>query len=121
MATVNPTINRALQGAQSVMSSVWNLGNADEGNPCNLIDFADRSVQVQGTFGAATVVIEGSNDGVNYHTLRDPQGVTLSFTQAGLKQVLESCLYIRAKSSGGTGTEVVVTLIGRKADPKSWS
>lgn len=121
MANINGTLNRALQGAQSVASCSWALGNADIGLPIEMTDYADRSVQVEGTFGAATVVIQGSNDGTNFQTLRDPQGVALSFTTAGLKQILETTRLIRVSSSGGTGTAVTVTMVMRKADPKAWS
>lgn len=122
MATINPTVNRALQGAQSVAKVSWTLAAAgDDGAPVDLTDYADRSVQIQGSFGTGTVTIEGSNDGTNFQTLRDPQGATLSFTAAGLKQVLETTQFIRPKLTGGTAPNVVITMIARKADPKSWS
>jgi hypothetical protein len=45
--------------------------------------------------------------------------VALSFTAVGLKQVLETTLKIRAKSSsGGTATAATVTLVGRKIPPR---
>jgi hypothetical protein len=121
MANINPTLNRALQGAQSVALASWALGNADTGVAIEMTDWSDRSVQVEGTFGAATVVIQGSNDGANFETLRDPQGVALSFTSSGLKQVLETTRFIRPASSGGTATAVTVTMVMRKNDPASWS
>jgi hypothetical protein len=120
MANINPNISYP-QGAQSVVKASWALGNADTGVAIDRTDFADRSVQVEGTFGAATVTIQGSNDGTNWETLRDPQGVALSFTSAGLKQILETTLYIRPVSSGGTGTALTVTLVGRKIHPLAWS
>jgi hypothetical protein len=73
-------------------------------------------VQVQGTFGASgSVSVEGSNDGVNYHTLRDPQGVSLTFTAAGLKAVLELTRFIRPRVTAGDGTTALtVTLVARR-------
>lgn len=121
MATVNPTVNRTPQGAMSIFSAAWALGTADTGVAVQMTDFADRSIQVAGTFGGATVVVEGSNDGSNWTTLRDPQGVALSFTSAGLKQILELTMYTRVSSSGGTGTSVTATLVGRQLSPKAWS
>lgn len=121
MAAINPTVNRAPQGAQSVISAQWALGNADTGNAITITDYFRQSVQVEGTFGAATIVIQGSNDGVNWETLRDRQGNTLSFTSAGLKSVQELVLQIRAASSGGTGTAVTATLIGQSLSPRPWN
>lgn len=121
MAIINPTLNRSVQGQQAVALATWVMGDADQGTAIEMTDFADRSVQVEGTFGAATVVIQGSNDGTNWQTLRDPQGVALSFTTAGLKQVLETTRFIRPSSSGGTGTAATVTMLMRKNDPRAWS
>jgi hypothetical protein len=50
--------------------------------------FADRAIQVGGTFGAGgTVVIEGSIDGTNYVTLTDPQGNAISKTAAAIEEI----------------------------------
>lgn len=121
MAIINPTVKRALQGAQSLMSAAWTLGDADTAIEVSFPDYADKSVQVEGTFGAATVVLEGSNDGTNWHTLRDPTGAALSFTTAGLKAVMETTLHVRPKSTGGTASSVTVTLLGRMGQPRAWS
>jgi hypothetical protein len=121
MATINPTVKRAPQGAGSIITSSWVLGNADTGVQIDLTDYADRSVQVEGTFGSATITIQGSNDGTNWQTVRGPDSVALTFTASGLKQVLETTLYLRVISAGGTGTSVTVTLVGRKILPLAWS
>jgi hypothetical protein len=76
---------------------------------------ADKSVQVAGTFGGATIVIQGSNDGTNYHTLTDPQGNAVSFTVAGIEAITENTRYIRPSLSGGDGTtSLTVTLLCRR-------
>jgi len=87
----------------------WTLVNGDDGEvtSANLIPWLDRTFQVDGTFAGATVVIEGSNDGVNYYTLTDPQGVPLSFTSADIKQVLEVVMGMRPRVSGGTGATAI--------------
>ena len=44
--------------------------------PFEFVDWADRTIHVYGTFGVGgTVVLEGSNDGTNYVTLTDSNGV----------------------------------------------
>lgn len=101
MATVSSTV---LSGAPYSACSTWALAEGDDGVPAAYPEYSDRSVQVAGTFGGATVVIEGSNDGVNWSTLRDPQGSSLSLTSAGLKGVVEMSAAIRPRVTGGDGT-----------------
>src|SRR6266545_4288386 len=75
----------------------------------------DRGVQVEGTFDSATVLIVGSYDGTNYHTLTGTAGA-LSFTTAGQSAIIESPPYINATHSGGGGSEsITVTVLGTVA------
>lgn len=95
-------------GRDNVKSVVWGaLVNGDIGNAINP-DFdiwSDRSVQVSGTFGASgSVQIEGSNDNANWSILSSPDGTALTFTAAGLKQVLQNVLYLRPHVTAGDGT-----------------
>lgn len=88
----------------------------DDGAPVELAAYADRSAQVTGVFGVGgTIVLEGSIDGVNYHTLRDPLGNNLSITAAGIKSVLELPRYLRPRVTAGDGTTALaVTLLLRQ-------
>jgi hypothetical protein len=99
-------------------SITWTgLLNGDSGTPLEMIGSADRSVQViSAAFGAGgTVLIEGSNDGVNYSTLHDPGGNVLSFTSAGIQAVLEISAFIRPRVSAGDGTtSIAVVLLVRR-------
>jgi hypothetical protein len=83
----------------------------DEGALAGAARFAgqhsDKSVQIGGTFGGATVTLKGSNDGAAWHTLTDPLGNALSFTAAGLKMVVEATRYIKPVVTGGDGTTAV--------------
>jgi hypothetical protein len=121
MANKAAVVNRAVQGAQSVATAKWVLNDGDVGLPISLTDWADRSVQVDGTFGGGTVTVEGSNDGTNWFTLRDPQGTSLSFTSAGLKQIMETTLFMRANLTSGTTVTVNITVCARMGAPRSWS
>jgi hypothetical protein len=109
---------------QSLINAVWDnnvavyawqgLAANQTGLPLGGPGFSDRSVQIEGTPGAGfTIVIEGSNDGVNYHTLHDPFNNVLSFTSVGvLAQVTEITLFIRPSIAGGDGTtNVTVTMV----------
>lgn len=83
------------------------MGQGDSGQPTSsdLILWLDRTFQVDGNFGAGgTLVIEGTNDGVIYHTLHDPQGNLLALTQAGISQVTEVVLLMRPRVTAGDGT-----------------
>ena len=104
MATVTPTTDRnSINGA---IILTYALTTADTGTAMALPIAADLTAQVSGTFGAATVLIEGSNDGTNWSTLGAAVGTNLSFTTAGIRKAAENPAYIRASSSGGTGTVV---------------
>ena len=78
--------------------------------------WADRSVQIAGTYGTSTVTIEGSNDGTNYATLNDAQGNALSAINADkIEQMLEVTRYLRAKIVGGTSCSLAITFLLRRA------
>lgn len=80
--------------------------SADDGAPVELADYADRSIQVQGTIGVGgNLRIEGSNDGTNWVVLTDPQGTALNVTAAGvIEQVQEVTRYMRPRITAGDGT-----------------
>lgn len=124
MATVNETITgvkpvtSADDGSGDSASITWVLTTADfVGRAVKYNDFADRTVQFFGTFGAATVVLEGSLDGgTTWATLTDPQGNAISKTAAALEAVQEAVPLVRPQLSVvGTGATVTVVLFVRKA------
>lgn len=85
------------------------LGNADDGAPVSVGYAADITVQAIGTFGGATVRLQGSNDGTNWHNMTQKGGTTaLGFTAAGVHSINEMPAYIRPLTAGGTGTDVDV-------------
>lgn len=75
----------------------------------------DKSVQIQGSnFDGATISLQGSNDGTNYHNLTDPQGTDISKTASDLEAVTEAVLYIKPlMASAGASTSVVVTVFAK--------
>ena len=78
-------------------------------------NFADKTVHIKGNFsGPATIVIEGSNDGVTWITLTDPGGAALSFTSEDLKVILENPQELRPRVAAGDGsTDIDVFIVGR--------
>jgi hypothetical protein len=87
------------------------MGNADEGSPQVVGERPDGSVQAVGTFGSATITLQGSNDGTNWVTMTDPAGDPVTFTVAGLKMFLPRVWKLRVITSGGSGTDVDVYML----------
>lgn len=126
MANINPTraeVPRSQVTSPSITLQ-WSLANGDVGYGdidvtgfAQYVEYPDRSVQVSGTFGAGgTVVIEGSNDGVNWSTLTDQLGNALSITSADIAPIMEVTRYIRPRVSAGDGsTNIAVTILLRRA------
>lgn len=93
-----------------------NLGNAQDGDPFIPVDAPlGITIQVRGTFGGATVHLEGSNDGSTYHPITQGAGgggSAVTFTAAGLARILGIMpLYVRVRTSGGIGTDVDVIIV----------
>lgn len=120
MATITPTIvdigsgvGQNANGPSCVVT--WaNVTEADTCSPVELVGLPDRSVQIAGTFGAATCVLQGSNDGTNYATLTDPQGNAISKTSAAIEMVAEVARYTRPSASGGTGQSLTISMLCRR-------
>ena len=111
MATIPPTrVGRDLQLAPGNWA-VYTWGplttTNTAGEAITVGDYADRSIQFTGPFGGATAVLEGSNDGTNYLTLKDPQGNDLSFTSADGGDVSTVMWWTRVSITGGDGTTAI--------------
>jgi len=91
------------------------LATTDTGFPAKYGAHADRTVQFGGTWGAGgAAVLEGSNDGVTYHTLTNPQGDPISASAAALFAVAEATKFVRPRVTGGDGdTAIDVNLFAR--------
>lgn len=112
MATINPVITRIKSnGERSFVISWENLTENDTAAPVELAPHADRSVQMTGSFGAGTVSLEGSNDGVTYAVLEDLGGSAISFSTASLQGVGPLTRYIRPSTPTGTSVDVDVTVL----------
>lgn len=109
MANVTPTQTR-VEGYSDLdgWSASWVMAQGDVGVRTVFGGFADRTMQIEGIFGGASVALEGSNDGVNFHALTDPQGNVVSLVAAGIKQVTETTMFFRPRIVGGDGTTALV-------------
>lgn len=83
-------------------------GNATIPRYAPMISLSTASVQVSGTIGGATVLLQGSNDGVTYTTLKNIAGGDLSFNAAGYAEFSSGAAFIKPSISGGTGDSINV-------------
>ena len=118
MATILPTFSkiRGPAGGIDAIVATWTplAAAGDIGQALQRTDLADRSVEVTGSFAAGTIVLEGSNDGINYFTLSTPSGAALSFTAASLMQVNQPTAWVRPRVTVGSGASLTLTLIARR-------
>jgi len=82
----------------------------------------DHSIQVEGTFGAGTIVqIQGSNDAIstttgNYHALTDPYSSTINIGSAQIRQTTEITSWIKPSITAGDGNEsLTITVAFRRS------
>lgn len=93
----------------NVLVSTWSLlAGSENGNSVTNQRWQDKCVQCTGTF--TSITIQGSNDGLNWGTLSDAQGVDLVITVANeVRTILENPLYIRPASVGAATCAVIIT------------
>jgi hypothetical protein len=111
------TRNVSAQELTNAKLVTWTgLLNGDDGQPFESAEFADRTAQVTGTFGAGgSIQMEGSNNNSDWAILADPQGNPLTFTSARIEQLLELPRYVRPRVTAGDGTtNLVVTMYCRR-------
>lgn len=121
MAIRTPTVEYQVDGNVNLSRVVWTgLLNGDTGAPVEMGDWADRTVQITGTFGVGgSVNLEGSCDKTTetptYFILTDPQGTAITKTAAAGEVFEESPLLIRPNVTAGDGTtSLTVKLVGRR-------
>ncbi len=95
-------------GNASAWQVQWkDLRAGDVGAPVTEYNYAARSAQIEGEFGA--VVIEGSNDGESYYALATVREASMTILE-------QSCRLIRPRAlSGGPFT---VTMLLRRTTPR---
>lgn len=117
MATIAKTRNDTGNTRASLIQ--WtSLANGDDGEVVPFSQYADKSIQVTGTFGVGgSVRFEGSNDGgANWAPLTDVQGNALNLSTAAIKQVTEVTGIFRPRVTDGDGdTLLTVSLCMRES------
>lgn len=88
------------------------MGDDDVGQSVSFPRMPYKTMCAQGTWGSATLVIEGSFDGgTTWHTLSDFNGNALSKTANAVDSIAENALLIRPQTSGGTSTDIDVYIL----------
>jgi hypothetical protein len=107
----------AISDDGSLMLATWAaVTEADTCAPVDAGQYGDRCFQAVGTFGSATAILQGSNDGTNWAGLNHAQGTAITGSAAYLKQVVEMPRYMRPSASGGTSQSLTFTLFMRRAN-----
>lgn len=99
----------------------WSLLTADpNGEAMETPGNSDRTVTVtNANWGGATVIIEGSNNGVTYLPLTDNGNTAISWTADGIEVILQNPRYIRPRVSVvGTASVPIVQILSRSTMQK---
>ncbi len=122
MAIITPTFPPTLDDGSYVVVQWANMQNGDVGAELHFAQWADRSVQVTGTFGTGgNMRWEGSNDVANYSVLTDPQGNNLDFLSSKIETVTEITTVARPRVTAGDGTtSVTVTMFARRMNSAAY-
>lgn len=94
---------------------VWSgVSTADSGEALTVDNLAvEMYFNATGTFGGATVGLEGSVDGVNWFTITDAADATIAMTAAGVVEFKKQPLYLRPTITGGTGDSLQIMVFIR--------
>jgi hypothetical protein len=116
MALIVPTLTSVDFRSYRVPRTVWTaITSADTADAWGLNgqSAVACAVQITGTFGGATVTLQGSNDGTNYFILKDFTGTDVSATSATMFDLSTAVLYVKPVVTGGAGYSINVNLVLR--------
>jgi hypothetical protein len=110
MATITPTEAKFGNFKKTATWLAWT-----DADTCTAIEsdgYTRAFVQLYGTFGSGTVVLQGSFDNTEWETIKDVGGAAISATADASFTFDPIAPYIRASGSGGTAEsyDVAVTL-----------
>ena len=111
MPTVNPAFVSTQIQAQDTKRVDWTgiiTGDTIVSFGISAKSGAVGAVQIDGTFGGATVTLQASNDNVTFFPMKDVNNVAISATSAGYFEVRTGALYIRPAVTGGSANSINV-------------
>ena len=116
MATVSPAFSSVSAQAQDVKRIYWAgivTGDTLVSFPVPGQTGVAGSVQIDGTFGGATVKLQVSNDNVTFFDMKDLGGNTISATAAGYFEFTSAGVYLKPSIASGSGNSVNVKVVLR--------
>ena len=119
MAVIKPTIVQVGRRDESCFLVTWTpVTQADTCAPIELPDLPDKSVHVFGTFGGASVAVNGSNNsGASFAALRSPDSVTIAITTETIKAILENTQQVVPAATGGTAQSLSISMLCKQNNP----
>ena len=112
---ITPTITTLQPFGDEVHIISWDLtGPNESGESIEMPGSSIRSVQIDGTFNGSTCLFEGSNDGVTWFTLTNPQGVAISTSADSLDAIQELTRFVRPTVTGLVEMEITILLLVKK-------
>jgi hypothetical protein len=115
MPTVNPAFSVVQAQGQDVHRLYWSgIITGD-----TIVSFAVPTgtigaVQIDGTFGGATVALQASVDGTTFYTMRDPNNTQISVTAAGYFEFETSAVFLRPLVTSGAANSINVKVVLRR-------
>lgn len=109
MATITPTFSAAASNAVPAKALEWLLAATANTHTAYAVPgsvAAVASIQFDGTWGGATAVLKGSNDGTTYFQLKDVLGNNISATSNNYFEFSTAARFIQPVVSGGTGDSI---------------
>lgn len=114
MATHTPVISYVARG---VVQARWSgtLASGDTVVFADLRSMPDKTIHITSGTHTGTLTIQGSATATGGRvTLTDPSGTALTFAAAGSDVILQNPGFIGFKTSGGTVSNLVVTIVATR-------
>lgn len=122
MAVIKPTQTTVgVGGDGSSVLFVWTP--VTESDTCAAIAMprhSDKSIHASGTFGGATVAVQGSNiaAGTTFAALNNAAtGTPVALTVEGINTILENTVQIKPVMTGGSGQSLILSMLVHLANP----
>jgi hypothetical protein len=111
MATVQGAGTWRARGVHEKIWTPMTFSGADVGTPLDAVALPTKTAQVFGTLGAGgAVTLEGSNDGVNWNTMKDMSGAAMVLG-LGVSSILDNPRFIRPRVTAGDGTTSLTVIV----------
>ena len=113
MATVIPTVTTRTNHATYAWADIVTADTVESVKPSYAAIAA--SISITGTFaGGTTAVLQGSNDGINWFTVKDMAGADISTTAAAAFDFSSAFAYFRLNVTSGANDSITGIVVAWK-------